>query len=214
MTVLEQIRYNSGLELDINEGLRFFKKSKKIKKAILKAEKMAAKYRYAGKEDMNKHINKLISDLKKVQMKLEKIETSFYTGEANKASSKNMIKQLAPEIKRINLYAKNNIGTSVLKKSKLGMILGLVSLAVVGAGVAYDQVVAFDIKDYYSDKSLNKLYSDLEMFSKSKADNPIDIHSKNRFIKGIEGAIDSKLENEFGKATSALERSKNLRSRY
>ena len=134
MTIKEAIEIYEKQEnlVNLSEGLKFFKLSKKISKAINKVGRRAEKYKYSDKETNYNPIKKILYDLTKLNTKVVTIEDSFAAKKMDRKSAKQAISILIPELKKIVLYAKNNLNINILNKTKLAWILGIATAGIIG----------------------------------------------------------------------------------
>jgi len=97
MNLIEEIRYRSGFEEVLSEGIKFFKNSQRIKKIIDKAKKSLIKIK---DEQDKKDVEEYIERLEESYSKFDEVEKEFEQG-LNKKESKAKYKALVKEFSSI-----------------------------------------------------------------------------------------------------------------
>ena len=114
------------------KGLKHFKLSKRLSKAIVRVEKKSMKYQYKDKEGYNS-IKKVILSLKGINERISKIEETYGVKAVSRKEAKQQMSQVVPELRRVVANAKKNIGINVMNRTKIGWLLALTTIGVVGA---------------------------------------------------------------------------------
>ena len=182
INIIENYNEDDFLErFELNEGVRFFKLSKKINKAVYRAEKRAAKFRYADKDKMYKPLMSVVTNLKNISKRISTVEQGFIAKKMSHKESKSQISKIVPELKRTVKYAKSNLNIKLMNRTKLWWILGMATVATAGllAGGIHDEVIDF-IKD---SKTITP-----EEASRLRNMAQKEMKTSNKFFKG-EGAV-------------------------
>lgn len=117
------------------EGLKVFKKSKKLYKYANKIDKKIINLRDKGKTEDVRVAEKLSKDVKKLADNFKAVEDAFKEKELDKSTAKNKLKSLQKEHEVLLSYVKKEGTKSALKKIGLaglagGLIAALGSVAI------------------------------------------------------------------------------------
>ena len=130
MTLKEHLQTNAGLHEEVlEEGLRFFKLSKKLKKSIARLEKINLK-------KPNPKLAAAIAKLKGIAARVENIENRYKSKSINRASAKIEVKKLLSETISLSKEMKATLGIKVMKKTGLVTAISAILAIAVGVGAA------------------------------------------------------------------------------
>jgi len=108
----------------LTEGLKVFKKSKKLYKFANKIDKKLINLRDKRKEEDVKVAEKLSKDVKNLADKFKTVEDAFKDKDLDKETAKNKLKSLKKEHEVLLSYVKKERTKSALKKIGIVGILG------------------------------------------------------------------------------------------
>ena len=129
---------------DLNEGLKYFKKSRSIKRAIKRAIKRINTYPFQNSKDKT-NIQKVIAGINNINQYIEKVEKLYKVKKITKTKAKKEIKNLVSNIKELQGFAKKSISKDFFKRSKLGILFGVLATGLVGLAIAFgDDLVIGD----------------------------------------------------------------------
>lgn len=147
MSYKDEILKNSGLSEDLNEGISFFKDSKKIESFLNNLRNTSATLEHKRTKS---YIMSVYSQLNSNRRKLADLEKQFETADkAEKIALKKIHKTIALEAKEIKQNSKNNITelfNQIGSDHKAGKISRVVTIAALTAAlVAYSGVIVYSM---------------------------------------------------------------------
>jgi hypothetical protein len=110
----------------LEEGLKFFKKSKQLRKYADKIERVMARKTDKGKEEYGRVLRDLVSRIKKLADKFDVIEQAFAKKEINRADARAKLKKLKVENQEI---------LGKLKNDQIKKALKVFGILAIGAGI-------------------------------------------------------------------------------
>ena len=131
----EEMALNNFKNDLLNEGLKYFRKSKAIKKAVKRATKKISDYPFRTSEE-REMAQKLVSGISNIGEYIGKVESLYKSKKITKQKAKRNIRQLSVEIRRLQRFARKELDANFFKKSKLkllfaGILTGVTSLALI-----------------------------------------------------------------------------------
>ena len=138
MTLREYIETMESEEKDLikedvlNEGLKIFKLSEKLARAIKRVENKKMP------EDVDKaEVARCVSELKKFQKSSEMLEDKYEGGTITRSQAKTEVKKLLAKIKIFSKNAKKKLDVKILKKTGLTIAITAVILLAIGFAVYF-----------------------------------------------------------------------------
>ena len=158
MTLEEQIRFNANIiheEEILTEGLRFFRTSKKIARAVMRTEKSLQKFQ---ENKYYEPLRVIVSGLKEVGTSIEKIENDYSKRLLPRKVAKERIKKLTVKMKKLNMKAKSSVGIDIMKRSKLKIALSIAGGGILGVAASIGSGILDinDVKNIVGDTPLGK----------------------------------------------------------
>jgi len=122
----------SDLEV-LEEGLKFFKKSKQLYRFADKIERTMARATDKGNLEKGHVLRELVKDLRNLAKKYDSVEQDFAKKEISRADAKNKLNSLKIENQNLLDKLKKNNVKNIFKKIGLGALIFSV-IALLGAG--------------------------------------------------------------------------------
>ena len=123
---------NEDRKEELEEGLKIFKLSNRLEKAIMRVEK---KKMPEGSDPGI--IKKCIDDLKRFKKNAMMIEDKYENGSLSKANAKKQVKRLVVQVRVFSKNAQNKLDVKILKKTGLTIAISTAIIIAVGLAVYF-----------------------------------------------------------------------------